>query len=355
MSWSQELARIGHYDFYHTYHYHKLNCRSPDEQPVLFTYELDDILFALPLILRGINHEEASTASLLDATSVYGYAGPVCSERVRAESVREGFIDELGEKLSAMRVVSVFSRLHPVLRNDWIVRGLGEVSATGATVSIDLTLSEQEQVRQYSSNHRRGLKKLITAGVTCEQSTCPDDLNEFMRIYTESMDRVGATADYYFDEKYFEDLVNSEDYQMKLFVCRFNRRVVSGGLFSSCGRIVQYHLGGTATDSLITAPSKLMFDTVRRWARETGHTDFHLGGGVGGRRDSLFSFKQGFSKKGVCPFNLWKWIVNPAIYAELVRDYGVSKCDAADLSGGAGYFPAYRAAKVRDSLETDRP
>ena len=129
---------------------------------------------------------------------------------------------------------------------------------------------------------------------------------------------------------------------MELFVCRLERQVIAGGLFSSCGGMVQYHLGGTASSSLALAPSKLMFDTVRKWARETQHKTLHLGGGLGARHDSLFSFKLGFAKNGIRPFRLWKWVVDPDTYTKLTSNNIDVDDDCTGAEFAPGFFPAYR-------------
>ena len=156
------------------------------------------------------------------------------------------------------------------------------------------------------------------------------------------MKRIGATKDYFFSEDYFRGLMGSGDIGMNLFVCRLDSNVIAGGLFSVCGDVAQYHLGGTANDFLSLAPTKLMFDVVRRWAKNQNCTRFHLGGGVGGREDSLFSFKRGFSNLEY-PFIVWKYVVDDAMYSELsiARQSQLSP-DASEKLDEA-FFPAYRA------------
>lgn len=83
---------------------------------------------------------------------------------------------------------------------------------------------------------------------------------------------------------------------LHLGIVEFNGEITCACLFAECCGIVQYHLGGTRTNFLKQAPSKLMFDYVRFWAKERGNTVLHLGGGVGNAQDSLYHFKAGFSQ-----------------------------------------------------------
>src|SRR4029077_566616 len=60
----------------------------------------------------------------------------------------------------------------------------------------------------------------------------------------------------------------------QLFVVKMpDGEVISGGLFTLCNGIVQYHLGGTRNTALKLSPTVLIFDTVRRWSPKNGaHT-----------------------------------------------------------------------------------
>ena len=60
--------------------------------------------------------------------------------------------------------------------------------------------------------------------------------------------------------------------------------MISGGLFTLCDGIVQYHLGGTRNTALKLSPTVLIFDTVRRWAMKTAHILFILAAVSAGSR-----------------------------------------------------------------------
>jgi hypothetical protein len=82
---------------------------------------------------------------------------------------------------------------------------------------------------------------------------------------------------------------------------------------------------------------KLLYDEVRRWAKDRGNSIFHVGGGVGGAKDSLFSYKAGFSS-GRHPFHTWRVVTHRAAYESLLTRSGVVS-ESIDM---AGYFPPYR-------------
>ncbi|HYX07003.1 MAG TPA: hypothetical protein VE912_09760, partial [Bacteroidales bacterium] len=69
--WNMLLQEIGHYDFYHTFDYHSVEMLD-NEVPTLLKYTERDYIIALPLLIRKIGNTD-----YYDATSVYGYAGPI--------------------------------------------------------------------------------------------------------------------------------------------------------------------------------------------------------------------------------------------------------------------------------------
>jgi hypothetical protein len=64
---------------------------------------------------------------------------------------------------------------------------------------------------------------------------------------------------------------------------------------------------------------------------------FHLGGGKGGRNDSLFEDKAGFSPNRH-PFHTWRLVTDREAYRRLVAERRPD-ADPADMTGT---FPPYR-------------
>jgi hypothetical protein len=82
---------------------------------------------------------------------------------------------------------------------------------------------------------------------------------------------------------------------------------------------------------------ELLYDEVRRWCKQRGDRLFHLGGGKGGRNDSLFEYKAGFSPSRH-PFHTWRVVADPGAYEKLVHR---NRPDA-DPADRTGTFPPYR-------------
>ncbi len=328
--WTEALEAFPDRDFYFTWDYHRLEADRNNGTPVLFVFERQDFHAALPLIVRDI-----PGARLKDATSVYGYAGPLAAGTSDAPTE---FATQLREVLDEMQVVSVFSRLHPVLDSAELLAGLGEVADAGQTISIDLTESDDEQWRQHRGNLKRDIKSLRASNVEVAEALDQKDVESFVEIYNDTMRRRGAVESYLISTELIQTLRASDQFDARLFKCELDGRMICGGLFIACGGMLQYHWSGTDAEHYRLAPTKLLLDHVRRWATDAGLRVFHLGGGVGGEADSLFRFKKGFSRNAH-EFRLWRWVVREDDYADLCR-----RRDA-DYSGpelSNGFFPFYR-------------
>jgi hypothetical protein len=137
---------------------------------------------------------------------------------------------------------------------------------------------------------------------------------------------------------------------LKLFVVRMpGGEVISGGLFTLCDGIVQYHLGGTRNTALKLSPTVLIFEIVRHWPHENGAHTFRPGGGFGGKTDSLFQFKAHFSRRRH-EFVTWRWIVAPETYRELSRQKQLSDSERGLRAISPSFFPAYRCPSEPDTV-----
>jgi hypothetical protein len=154
------------------------------------------------------------------------------------------------------------------------------------------------------------------------------------------MDRVGASAYYRFDGSYFEGLRQWLGERIHLGVVEIEGAVAGGALFVETGGLVDYHLSATDEARVRERPTKLLLHFMRTWARERGNRLMHLGGGLGGREDSLFDFKSGFSSVRH-PYRTLRLVTDETRYDELVRE----RDPDAGSNDPSAFFPAYRAPR----------
>lgn len=328
--WCKWVKESDRFDFYHTSFYHQIDNTF---RSVLLLFECERSFIALPIVIRPIEG-----TPYFDVTSVYGYAGPI-------SHYAEGFdksllIDFFQTQFLAFcrreNIVSCFARLNPLIEQKEILAGLGEVVALNKTVSIDLTLSAEEQRRNYRKSLKSELNQLRRKDIIVKEASSVFEIDKFVEIYYETMDRVEATPNYYFSKDYFHKFMDNPDFDSKLLLAYKGDRVIAGAIFTFTERIMQYHLAGTTEEFIHETPMKLILDEARLLGNASSAEILHLGGGVGGHDDdSLFRFKSGFSKD-FKQFSIWKFIVNPGIYNRLVEEKDIKDRQS-------NFFPLYRS------------
>lgn len=332
--WSKLIKACKIYDFHHTPCYHALE-KKEKESPLLFVAESTQENICLPLIIKKIPKTQ-----LYDATSVYGYAGPIANKPIDqlSKNLIIFFKKNLLDFFIENNIISVFSRLHPIFKQSNLFEKFGTVIDLNKTIALDLTLSPQEQRKDYRKSNKSEINQLKKKkGYTVTEATKEFQIEEFVSIYHENMSRVNAKDYYFFNLKYFKSLLNNPCFNCKLLVAIKDDKITAGAIFTITKSIMQYHLAGTREEYFRDTPMKLILDEARLIGNEMGLQYLHLGGGVGGSdEDSLFRFKSGFSKN-FFQFSVWNLIVDKEEYDKLVLERKVKKEDYPN------FFPLYRA------------
>lgn len=331
-NWNLLLNSLDSFDLYHTYDYHHITKNQADEA-ILIKYTQNNKIIAIPFLLRRIDDSNYN-----DLTSVYGYPGPI-SKNIDKNFDNSYFISEFQAYLSAHNIISIFSRLNPFISNQHrCIHKLGELSNLGKVVNVDLTVDLDTQLRAY---HKRLRTHINKARRLCKIkfAETKEEVLAYIVLYYKNMERVNAKKFYFFEEKYFFDLLNSKDFNTRILLAidKESNTIIGGAMFITTNQIVQYHLSGTDEDKLDYYPIKLLIDEMRIIATQEHSAFFNLGGGVGNVEDSLFHFKSGYSKD-FKDFNLWKVIVNQEIYDQL----SLEKC----IKSESNFFPLYRSSEL---------
>ncbi len=325
--WTDFLLDVAH-DVYHLPGYVALSARHEEGDAAALLIESDSARMLLPLVIRHIDDRTS------DAVSPYGYPGPLVVGRGD-----QAFVDAAlaagGAYLRDIGAVSLFIRFHPLL-SETLPSGPGLVRH-GDTVVIDLSLPEEELWHQTRSNHRIHINRSTKAGDRVEIDTTWERLEQFKRVYDDTMARLGAGAFYLFDDFYYEELRRVLGDRLRLVTVTVDGELAGGCMITEMDGIVQYHLAGTADGYADKHPSKLAIHYARSWAKGRGDRWFHLGGGRGGAEDALLHFKAGFSKLRR-DFHTFRAVLNAERYAELCREHD----PLADPTLITDFFPLYR-------------
>jgi Acetyltransferase (GNAT) domain len=327
LEWLGYLNRSLGFDFCHLSEYSAFAQKSGEGQPVLFVVQDCDEFIAFPFLIRDIPGADSK-----DVSSVYGYPGPVASATVVSEVLQVAFAERLREYLLGLNAVTLFSRLNPYLpaQEHWLC-GLGEVSTLSSVVFVDLRDADFKS--NFAKQLKYDIRKLASRGYRCIVDDRLVYLQDFVRIYLDTMSRNGASSYYLFDDAYFKMLFSLQGAQTKLFVCLDSvGQVAAGALFVRTGEGVQYHLSATSDQHKSDGPTKLVLDSACDYYRDLSASHINLGGGVGGEQDSLFQFKRRFSPCEA-DYKVLKWVIDQKKYEDLCYSLGRSS---------SSFFPAYR-------------
>ncbi len=344
--WGRALRTMPH-DFYSLPSYVRLAAQFEGGEGVAILVEHGERRLLLPLLLRDIPGD-LGNRDVRDAVSPYGYPGIGLTSVDPGGPAANAFLDEaMVAAIALLRqrgVVSLFIRLNPMLPVDaGVLARHGVVVDHGHTVSINLMEDRERIFSDLRKDHAKNLRRLDRLGFTTsfDDSGDPAAIAAFVDVYTETMDRLDASATYYFDTAYVTDLVSALDGRVVIAVVRQGEEVAAAGIFTEVGTVFQHHLVGTRTAFFPVAPSKMIIRDAALWAKGRGHGTMHLGGGLGGAEDALFNFKAGFSA-GRQLFQTTRIVIDRPAYDELVAGWEARVGrPAGDLTG---FFPAYRAA-----------
>ncbi|SMC95233.1 GNAT family N-acetyltransferase [Pedobacter nyackensis] len=336
--WTWYVRNSAEHDFYHTWYYHSMD---QSGEPFLFIYEENENYIAFPLLNRKIEDSGFS-----DFTSVYGYTGPISNRKFEQleDSFMENFKRSFLSFLKSKESISVFSRLHPLLQQNFLLEKFGGVYQNGKTISIDLTVPIEHQRLKYRRTTYDDIKRSWRRGFIAKETKEPEDIQIFKEIYIENMKRVGASDYYLFTDQYFHDMVNADEFDCILVLVFDGTEAICGSITTFTDGIAECHLTATRTKYLWASPSKFLIDEISQIGRKYGMKHYHLGGGYGFKEDSLFDWKLGFSDL-MLNYNSWRYITDEARYNTLVQKSGV------DQNIDIDFFPLYRYSQTLNSLK----
>jgi hypothetical protein len=311
-----------------------------EEIPAAALADVNGVTVLYPFIIRPLRTEtfwEPSCGDCVDLVSPYGYGGAYWwGERDRS-AVARTFWRHFDSWASDANVVSEFIRfdLHP----DRLAPYPGNVDTRLMNVVRSLQLSPQQLWMDMAHKVRKNVKRARSSGLRVLRDGSGALLEDFVRIYRNTMSRRGANKRYLFPLEWFRRLVDGLTGQFVFFHALKDDRVVSSELVLVSSDIVYSYLGGTDTEASRDRPNDLLKFEIMLWAQEEGKREFVLGGGHQ-PEDGIFRYKRSFAPRGLTPFSIGTRILDPERYARLCRrasqDRGVNVADPK-------YFPAYRS------------
>jgi hypothetical protein len=306
--WDALLRELGITDVYASRGFVTASAPLAGGTPVLLH---DGERLAFPLLLRD---------DPVDVVTPYGYGGPLGTPR-------RDFPEAYGAWCAERGAVSSFVVFHPLYRNA-DVPGF-RVAALAGTVAWPLGVPDL--LAAMHKHHRRIVRRALAGGCETAVERDPADLSAFVDAYEATMRRTDAAPFYFFPPAYWEAL-RREVRLVRVDVTR-GGELLASVLGMGEPPWLHYHLGGSTEAGRGSGASHVALLGLAEWGAANGYELLHLGGGVGGRADSLLEYKRRFAPDGLVPAAIGKAVHDEAAYLALAG------ADAVDWDG---FFPAYR-------------
>jgi len=301
-------------DIYFQEEYVKLY-EDSNNKGVCLVVKNDENIMLFPFLLRifFINKEE-----YYDFETAYGYGGPI--QKKIDDQFKHAALKEMFDYLSERNYVAGFVRFHPLLNNQEQFN-IGQIIDDRNTVVIDLALPVEDiWMKEIHTKNRNVIKKGAKEGLKFIVDNNFTHLHEFVSLYNRTMEKLSADNFYYFSENYYKKFIHDIPNSF-LGLVYYNEKIIAAAIFMYQNEYGHYHLSGSDERYLKLAPNNfLLFHAVLE-LKSRGVKKFHLGGGTtSDEKDSLFCFKNRFSKN-ICQFSIGKLIFNDPVYKQLCNDW----------------------------------
>ena len=297
-----------------------------------------------PFLFRDIAAEPfcgEAPIHAFDIVTPYGYGGPFRWGEGDPDDLADRFWSAFSEWAARQPVVSEFIRF--TLFPEDVLRYPGEREEKLTNVVRSLDIDGERIWMEYEHKVRKNVNMARRSGVRVEVDLSGERLDEFLKIYSGTMDRRQASRGYYFPSRFFETLRDALPGQFAYFHALHEGKVVSTELVLVSAESVYSFLGGTDGGGFDLRPNDLLKHEIILWAAKNCKQRFVLGGGYL-PDDGIFRYKKSFSPSGCVPFHVGRRVLDRELYATLMeRKRRWARSGGREWEPRHGYFPEYRA------------
>ena len=290
-----------------------------------------------------------------DIASPYGYGGALYWGTEDPDGLAARFWPQFDDWARCHGIVSEFVRssLFPD-----VLEHPGEQRARNENFVRDLEPDFDGLWAGSASKVRQNVRKAMKSGLSVQVDRQGSLIEDFHRIYTNTMIRHDSSQWYRFPLAFFTQLQAALGSRV-LYVAVFEAGEVVSIDLTLLGRDTAYYfLGGTNLDHGASRPNDLVKATVMDWLVLSGYRSYVLGGGVS-PGDGLERYKRGFAPQGARTYCTTERIHNPHAYNALVVDHRhEAEVHDSPWPEHSEFFPHYRmplspAAEGSDALGLD--
>lgn len=264
----------------------------------------------------SIELESLEKNKYFDIITPFDYGGFNCTDK----EILKTFLQRFEAKCKKENIVSGFFRFNPMLYHEFeVLKQYMDIVKAQNHVVINLNTDFRAA---YSSRKKRNINKAIKQNC---QFIKKDSIENFILVYTDSMERVDASSYFYFDKNVLKQLLEFGE----IFSIKYENKTVSSVFIIEDEKTVYYFLGGTLSSCIKYGFNSLLFDFIFDYYKDNKDT-FMLGGGHNG----LLQFKKEFSSDSI-PFYIGKKVFLDNVYNKLV---------AKTNNQQNKFFPQYRTS-----------
>lgn len=177
--------------------------------------------------------------------------------------------------------------------------------------------SFDEYLNDTSKNNRKCFKEALKNNLIfeiCELNNT--NLKNFLTIYNDTMKNLEASKYYFFNDDYYNNLINLKNF---IFLTNVKKDdvIIASCIIFKYKKYLHYHIGGSLLEYRNFRPNNFLHCNVIKYGIEHKYEMYHLGGGLKDN-DSLYDFKKKIS--GI-NFNyiIYKNVLNEDIYNKIVK------------------------------------
>lgn len=274
-----------------------------------------------------------------DIVTPYGYGGPIivkCYDESKRKELVRGYHNQFRTYCLENNIVTEFIRFHPINNNARDFMDIYQVEFVRKTVGTNIKDYDDPIQSEFKKGCRKEIRRALNRGVRYRIKRSPDNLDVFKELYYKTMDRNRANDYYYFDDKYFDNILLSFRDELLITELIFDDKVIASEMYFVSDRLIHAHLLGNLDEYLHLSAGVLLEYATVLWGKENGYDYLHHGGGrTNDENDPLFKYKKKFGKNTEFDFYIGKKVWNEDVYKKLIE---VSKVDP-----NVDFFPAYRS------------
>lgn len=303
-----------------------------------FVYQCDYGKITNTFILRKIPWM-IDDQTFYDIVTPYGYGGPLAENVTDIAKLMYAYKIAFAEYCKSKNIICEFIRFH--LFDNIRVREnyYGETFHSLDNVVVDTSGDFEQKIwKGYEHKVRKNVKKAIKNNLQIVIENNLNNLDDFLSVYYDTMNRNHAGEYYYFGRKYFEDIARFLPDNYIYFHVFKDGKIASTELVLYSDRYAYSFLGGTFTEYYELRPNDFLKNEIIKWCNRNGRKKFILGGGYH-KDDGIYKYKRCFTSDPDVPFYVGRYIFDENIYNKAVE---IKKIVDKDFDDNTCYFPKYR-------------